>query len=347
VRDPAFADARLRRASPAFAAARLRWASRAPTLAIAALLLVVLAAPFLAPYDPGRLFANSPFAPPMRPHIVDDQGAWHLPFAYRVRLVDPIERRYEEDRTRRVTFGSGEDGAWFLLGTDALGRDVLSRVLVGARLSLGVALLSTLLALGIGAAVGAAAGHAGGLVDATLMRIADLVIVLPGIYVVLALRGVLPIFLTNTQVFVALVGVLAFVGWPSVARGVRGIVLVEGRSEYAEAARALGAGSGRVIARHLLPATRGFLAVQATVLVPAFIMAEATLSYVSLGFATPTPSWGVMLLDAAAVRVVADAPWLLAPAAAIVATVLLVNCASASRDPLLWVADPSKSIRYK
>ena len=112
------------------------------------------------------------------------------------------------------------------------------------------------------------------------------------------------------------------------ARGVRGIVLVERRSEYAEAARALGAGSWRVIVRHLLPATRGFLAVQATVLVPAFIMAEATLSFVGLGFAVPTPSWGVMLLDAAAVRIVADAPWLLAPGGAIVLTVLVVHSVS-------------------
>ena len=114
---------------------------------------------------------------------------------------------------------------------------------------------------------------------------------LPGIYVVLALRGGLPIVLSPAQVFVALVAVLSLVGWPSVARGVRGIVLVERGSEYAEAARALGAGSWRVIARHLLPATRGFLAVQATVLVPAFIMAEATLSYVSR-VSAPTPSWG-------------------------------------------------------
>jgi peptide/nickel transport system permease protein len=331
---------------PAIAAARPRRARRSPLLALAALVLLVVVAPLLAPYQPGFQFDNAPFAPPMRPHIIDDRGEWHLPFAYPLRIVDPLERRYAQDRTRRVTFGSGADGPWFLLGSDALGRDVLSRVLVGTRVSLGVALLSTLLALGIGAAVGAAAGHAGGWLDAALMRIADLVIVLPGIYVVLALRGVLPLVMTPTQVFIALVAVLAFVGWPSVARGVRGIVLVEGRSEYAEAARALGAGSVRVIARHLLPATRGFLAVQATVLVPAFIMAEATLSYVSLGFATPTPSWGVMLLDAAAVRVVADAPWLLAPAAAIVATVLVVNCASASRDPLLWVIDPSKSIKY-
>ena len=86
----------------------------------------------------------------MRPHIVDDHGAWHLPFAYPVRIVDLLERRYAEDRTRRVTFRSGGEEPWFLLGSDALGRDVLSRVLVGTRVSLGVALLSTLLALGIG-----------------------------------------------------------------------------------------------------------------------------------------------------------------------------------------------------
>ena len=293
-------------------------------------------APFLAPYEPGRQFPGYQYAPPMRPHAIDDRGAWHSPFAYAVRAVDPIERRYVEDRTRVVTLGTRDMEPWFLLGSDALGRDVLSRVLVGARLSLGVALLSTVLALLIGALVGAAAGYAGGWVDATLMRVADLVMVLPGIYVVLALRGVLPLVLTTTQVFTALVGVLALVGWPSVARGVRGIILVEGRSEYAEAARALGAGSWRVIARHLLPATRGFLGVQATVLVPAFIMAEATLSFVGLGFAPPTPSWGAMLRDAAAVQIAADAPWLLAPAAAIVLTVLVVHGVTATRDPLLW-----------
>src|SRR5450759_5087868 len=241
----------------------------------------------------------------------------------------------------RAPTSTRDQEPWFLLGSDALGRDVLSRVLVGARLSLGVALLSTVLALLIGALVGAAAGYAGGWVDATLMRVADLVMVLPGIYVVLALRGVLPLVLTTTQVFTALVGVLALVGWPSVARGVRGIILVEGRSEYAEAARALGAGSWRVIARHLLPATRGFLAVQATVLVPAFIMAEATLSFVGLGFAPPTPSWGAMLRDAAAVRIAADAPWLLAPAAAIVLTVLVVHWVTAARDPLIWDGNAS------
>lgn len=308
-----------------------------------------LAAPWLAPYDPGRQFSAYPFAPPMRPHVIDAGGSWRAPFVYPMRLVDPLERRYEEDRTRMIPLRwvSGAlvrvDGAepWFALGSDALGRDVLSRVAAGARLSLGVALLGTVIALAVGAAAGAVAGYAGGWADAALMRVADLVLVLPGIYVVLALRGALPLVLSPVQVFAALVLVFSFVGWPAAARGVRGIFIVERSEEYAEAARAVGAGPMRVIGRHLLPASLGFLYVQATVLLPAFVMAEATLSYVGLGFAPPAPSWGAMLQDAGSARGGADAPWLLTPAIAIVMSVLVVQLAAPARDPLLWPADNS------
>jgi len=308
---------------------------------LAALAFVALVAPVLAPYDAGRQFAGYPFAPPMRPHLLDD-GRTRMPFAYPIRLVDPIERRYEEDRSRRVTSYEG-DAPWFLLGSDALGRDVLSRALIGTRLSLGIALLATLLTLVIGAAVGAVAASAGGWVETLLMRVADLVIVLPGIYVVLALRGTLPLVLTTGQVFGALTLVLALVGWPTVARGVRGILAVERTTEYAEAARASGAGPWRVIVRHLLPAARGFLGAQATILVPAFVMAEATLSFVGLGFAPPTPSWGAMLYEAGAVRIAADAPWLLAPAGLVFLTVLAVHTAAHTEEPFRAADFTSKS----
>ena len=298
---------------------------------LALLALLVAVAPAAAPYEPGRQFPGYQYAPPMRPHLVDTNGSWHRPFAYAVRLADPLERRYVEDRATRVASFSGPQ-PWFLLGSDALGRDVLSRLLIGARLSLGIALGAALFSLALGAIVGAAAGYAGGWTDAVLMRIADGVMVLPAIYVVLALRGALPVVLTRTQVFAALVAVLSLVGWPVIARGVRTILLVERQAEYAEAARAAGAGAWRLMLRHLLPATRGFLGVQAAVLVPAFVMAEATLSYVGLGFAAPTPSWGAMLKDAEAIRVVVDAPWLLAPAGAIVATVFVINAADGFRD---------------
>jgi len=297
---------------------------------LALLALLVAVAPGIAPYGPGQQFPGFQYAPPMRPHLVDANGTWHRPFAYAVRVDDPLERRYSEDRSVRVTSFS-DPQPWFLLGSDALGRDVLSRLLIGARLSLGIALSATLCALAFGAAVGALCGYAGGWIDALLMRLADAVLVLPAIYVVLALRGALPLVLETTEVFIALVAVLSLVGWPVVARGVRTILQVERQAEYAEAARACGASQWRVMTRHLLPAARGFLGVQATVLVPAFVMAEATLSFVGLGFGQRTPSWGVMLSEASG-QIAADAPWLLAPAAAIVGTVFVVNAADAFRD---------------
>jgi len=300
--------------------------SRPALIVFVGLTIAAAVAPRLAPYDPGRVFPGYPFAPPMRPHLIDDHGGWHAPFAYPVTLVDPLERRYAEDRSRRIGWGS--DDPWFLFGSDDLARDVFSRVLAGARLSLGVALLAAVIALAIGAAIGATAGYAGGWTEAWLMRAADAAIVLPIIYVVLALRGVLPVRLSTPQIFTALVGVFALVGWPVVARGVRGIVVTERQREYVEAARALGASGSRVIARHLLPAARGFLGVQAALLVPGFIMAEATLSFAGLGFMPPTPSWGAMLQAAASVRTAADTPWLLAPAGAIVLTVFVIHSAS-------------------
>lgn len=304
-----------------------------PAVALAILIACTVLLPWLAPYDAARQFAGHPYAPPMRPHLVDADGRWHLPFAYALRSVDPIERSYVEDRSRRVTFADDRE-PWFLLGSDALGRDVLSRLLVGARLSLGVATLSTLFALLIGGLSGALAGYAGGWLDAVVMRIADFVLVLPGIYVALALRGALPSVLSIPEVFVALVIVLALAGWPSAARGVRGIIIVQRQEEYADAARALGASDWRVIWRHLIPSTRGFLAVQATVLLPAFIVAEATLSFVGLGFAPPAPSWGAMLRDAASVRVAADTPWLFAPSAAIFLTVLCAHVLGQDADQI-------------
>jgi peptide/nickel transport system permease protein len=122
--------------------------------------------------------------------------------------------------------------------------------------------------------------------------------------------------------------VLAVAGWPHVARGVRAVVAVERSKEYAEAARAIGAGSSRILLRHLLPASWGFLVVQATLLLPAFILAEATLSFVGFGFAEPTPSWGVMLNGAGQAGTLAAAPWLLSPAVAIVLSVLALHLAA-------------------
>lgn len=302
---------------------------------LTAIVTVTAAASALAPNDVSRQYSDYVYAPPMIPHVVDADGQWHRPFVYPLRLVDRLQRRYIEDRSQRIPLrwcssgvlvSAGDPSSpWLPLGGDALGRDVLARVLRGARLSLGVAAIGAMVALIIGALAGALAGYAGGPVDEVVMRIADFVLVLPVIYVVLALRASLPLVLTTTQVFWTVAIVLALAGWPYPARGVRAIVAAERRKEYAEAARAAGATRLRILLWHLLPAARGFLAVQATLLLPAFVLAEATLSFVGLGFAEPTPSWGIMLQDAGRVPVLAEAPWLLAPAAAIVITLFAVH----------------------
>jgi peptide/nickel transport system permease protein len=151
------------------------------------------------------------------------------------------------------------------------------------------------------------------------------VLVLPAVYVVLALRSALPLVLPSWAVFALMAGIFALVGWPWVARAVRTVVATERTKEYAAAAVSLGAGPGRVLFVHLLPACRGVVATQAILLLPGFILAEATLSFVGLGFAEAVPSWGSMLHQAGNVNAIADFPWTLAPAAGIFAVTLAAN----------------------
>lgn len=307
---------------------------------LAAVALAAIGAPVLTNHSAAQQFPEV-YAPPMPPRIRDADGHWRRPFVYPVRLVDRLERRYELDRSRPMEIRWFTDGAlasiderhgpWLPLGSDAVGRDVFARLLRGARLSLGLAAIAAAGALAIGALLGAAAGFAGGRTDAILMAAADFVLVLPGIYVVLALRSAMPLVLSPWHVFWTIAGVLAVAGWPFAARGVRAVVAGERRKEYAEAARAMGAGPVRILLRHLLPAARGFLAVQALLLLPAFVFAEVTLSFVGLGFPDPTASWGLMLRDAGRGRAFADAPWLLAPAAALVLTTIALHLVGGGR----------------
>jgi peptide/nickel transport system permease protein len=317
---------------------------RAGIALVGFIVLVAVLAPALTPNRPETRFADRAYAPPMPLRIVGSDGRLRAPFVYPVRLADRLERRYEEDKANPVPvtwFSRGVvvqltdegRGPWLPLGGDGSGRDVFARLVHGARLSLAVALAATLGAMLIGTLIGGVAGAAGGVVDETLMRLSDFVIVLPAMYVVLSLRAALPLVLPPAQVFALVAGILALVGWPIVARGVRAIVAGERERDYAQAALSLGAGRARLLLRHLLPAARGFLAAQAALLAAAFILAEATLSYVGLGFPDPSVSWGVMLQEAANVSAMADAPWTLAPAAGIFLVVLGVNLAAPPPNP--------------
>ena len=312
-----------------------------PARAVGVVILIALAAvglgaSVISANPPDRQFTTHVYAPPMLPRVIDAAGSLRAPFVYPLRLEDRLTRTFTVDRSRpmplRLFTGGvlvGVDPShaepWFPLGTDGLGRDVLSRLAAGARASLGVAALAALGALLIGAGIGAAAGSSGGRVDLILMRVADFVLALPVLYVVMALRAAAPLVLEPMQIFWILVLVFALAAWPLPARGVRAIVAVERSREYAEAARSVGSSSARLLLRHLLPATRGFLTTQAALLVPGFIVAEATLSFVGLGFSEPIASWGAMLQEAGRGRAVADAPWLLSPALAIALVVLAIN----------------------
>ena len=314
-----------------------RPSSHAVGIAIVAMLVAAAAcADAIRVNAPEQQFPDFVYAPPMPIRIFDRDGAVTAPFVYPLRLQSRLERTFTEDRDhpmplrflsagRFITLADGSGSPWFPLGTDALGRDVFARLLTGGRLSLAVAFVAAAGALLIGALAGAIAGFVGGRVDDILMRVSDFILALPALYAVLALRAAAPLVLSTSQIFWIMVSVFALVGWPFAARGVRAVVAAERNREYAEAARSIGASSTRLLLRHLLPAARGFLVVQATLLLPAFILAEATLSFAGLGFGEPTSSWGVMLQEAGRGRTLADAPWLLAPAGAIAALVFGVN----------------------
>jgi peptide/nickel transport system permease protein len=298
--------------------------------------LAAVAAPVLAPHSPDATFAALLNAPPSAIRWRDDSGRFRSPFIHPWRRVDQLEQRYEPDlstaiplawfsRGHLVESSDENRGPLLLLGADSFGRDVFSRLVFGARLSLGLSLGAALAALGMGALVGGLAGYLGGTADEVLMRSSEFVLVLPAMYVALALRSVMPLVLTSRAVFALLLAIFAIMGAPTIARGVRSIVQGERRLDYAVAASSLGAGHARLLIRHLLPAARGFLLVQLTMLVPAFIVAEATLSYVGLGFPEPVASWGTMLQEASNLRALADFPWLLSPAAAMFLVVLGLN----------------------
>jgi peptide/nickel transport system permease protein len=312
---------------------------------IAALYLIAIFAEFIAPYDYREQTRNEPSASATSIRFVDANGNFHLrPFIYSRRLTDARNLHYEESTSQKFPLTFFTRGSVYnlfgvfrtdihlfgveatdaetprirLLGTDQLGRDRFSRLMVATRFSLLVSPIGTLLACLIGVAFGAISGYANRTVDGAMMAVADTVISLPTLILILAARAAFPLELPPFRAATMLVTIFALTGWAEMARLARGQVVAIKQRDFIMAARAGGSTETRILWRHILPNIAGPLVVQATLLLPAFFLAEIALSFLGVGLQEPEPSLGNMLTSASDLAQLAQRPFLLLSPAIIV-----------------------------
>ncbi len=314
---------------------------RAALVFLVLLHAIILFAGFIAPSDPTSQNRDFPFAPPTHLHFVDANGHFHLrPFVYQLTSRPQGLYEYEESRDREYPiyfllkgpkykiaglfsstihlFGTADPAQIFLAGSDNYGRDQFSRILYGGRISVGAGLLATGISLSLGLLLGTISGFYGHWIDESLMRTAELFLVLPWLYLLLAVRAFLPLHISPMQTFFLLVAVIGSVGWARPARLVRGIVLSARTRKYVLASRGFGASDSYILRRHVLPHTYGVLLTQAALLVPQYVIAEVTLSFLGLGLSEPLPSWGNLLANLQQYNVLVSFWWMFAPALALV-----------------------------
>jgi len=244
----------------------------------------------------------------------------------------PLPPNFEEVRLLpgipwdRRLFGTAGPAKFNLLGTDEQGRDQFSRLVFGGWISLCIGLVGIAVSFPLGLAVGGISGYFGGWLDATMMRLTEVLMTIPGIYLLVSLAAVLPPGLTSAQRFLLIVLITSFISWSGLARVIRGQVLSLREREFVVAARAMGARPFYIIARHVLPQTASYVIISATLAVPSFIVAESVLSLIGLGIQQPDASWGNMLSVATNASILVLQPWLIwPPALLIILTVLAFN----------------------
>jgi len=315
------------------------------------LVIVTVFAPFFAPYDYNRTRLGMVYVPPQRLHFIDDEGRFHLrPFTYAlVPDMDPAtwRRIYTEDTSTRYPiyflargweysllglfrtdihlFGTVEGGTVFLLGTDKLGRDLLSRIIFGGRVSIYVAFVGALVSALLGAVIGAMSGYYGGLFDTITQRIIELLLSFPTLPLFMALSVAIPVEWPPFGVFLGIIAIFSLLSWPVLAREVRGKVLSYRQEEFVTAAKAIGARNPYIVFRHILPNVLSHVIVVLTITIPELILAEGALSFLGLGIQPPLVSWGVLLSDATTLETLGRNPWIMIPGIAILVTVLAFN----------------------
>ena len=299
--------------------------------------VVILFADFFAPYSFTTQDRAMPFAPPTRLHWVDESGRFHArPFVYGLKDDPRSLGIYQTDFMRRYPlrafvdgssyrivgllpshlhlFGVEEPGRIFLLGSDGYGRDQFSRFLYGGQISLLSGILAAALSVLLGTVVGTLAGFYGGSIDEALMRGSELFLGLPWLYLLFAVRAVLPLHIAGWQVFLLLVAVLGLVGWARPARLIRGVALSAKERNFVLAARGFGASDLYLIWRHVLPQTGGVVLTQTALLVPTYVLAEVTLTFLGLGVGEPLASWGSLLSSLQQYYVLSSYWWMFLPA---------------------------------
>lgn len=325
--------------------------------------LVAAFAGFLAPYGVRSTQGQFSSMPPVWPRFIDAEGRFHLmPFVYALNSkVDPatFRRSFVPDTSTRYhlqffsrgdnyrLFGfiatnrhflkPAEPGKMFLLGTDKQARDIFSRVLYGAQVSLTVGLIGVSLSLIIGTLIGIVTGFFGGIVDVIVQRIIEVLLAFPQIPLWMALAALVPANWSSLRIFFMISIVLSIVNWGALALQVRGMVLSLREQDYVRAARYANASNWYIIRRHLLPNTLSHVLVIASLAIPGMILGETALSFLGLGIRPPLTSWGLLLNEAQQIRVLLQEPWILSPAIFVIFTIIAFNFLG---DGLRDAADP-------